>query len=122
MKNYLKVLRKYSVFKGRASRNEYWEFALINIIIIFFIGILEGAMGSEDSSSLPIGGIIYWLFTLFVFIPSIAVGVRRLHDTNRSGWMLLILLIPIIGTFWILVLTLLKGNESENKYGAVPEN
>ena len=79
-------------------------------------------MGSEDSSSLPIGGIIYWLYTLFVLIPSIAVGVRRLHDTNRSGWMLLILLIPIIGTFWILVLTLLKGNESENKYGAVPEN
>lgn len=122
MKNYLKVLRKYSVFKRRASRNEYWEFALINIIIIFLIGILEGAMGSEDSSSLPIGGIIYWLYTLFVFIPSIAVGVRRLHDTNRSGWMLLILLIPIIGTFWILVLTLLKGNESENKYGAVTEN
>ena len=77
MKWYLEVLKKYAVFNGRARRTEYWMFALFNLIIAFVLGIVEVIFGSP--------GVIGTLYTLAVIIPSIAVSVRRLHDTERSG-------------------------------------
>ena len=75
---YLTVLKKYAVFSGRARRMEYWMFALFNFIISFALAFLEALVGGP--------GIVAVLYSLAVLVPSIAVGVRRLHDTDRSGW------------------------------------
>ncbi|MAJ32884.1 MAG: hypothetical protein CMC18_09645 [Flavobacteriaceae bacterium] len=66
-------------------------------------------------------GILYIIYALFVFIPGLAVAVRRLHDVGKSGWMLLIALIPLIGAIWLLVLYLTNSNPGENKYGPNPK-
>ena len=81
---YLDVLKKYAVFSnGRSRRKEYWMFFLINIIIAIVLGFIEGIMGGP--------GIISSLYSLAVLLPEIGVSIRRLHDTNRSGWWLFIL-------------------------------
>ena len=80
---YLAVLKKYADFSGRARRKEYWMFILFNILISFVIGIL-GAIIGETGGLITVS--LSGLYSLFIFIPSIAVTVRRLHDTNRTGW------------------------------------
>jgi len=110
---YLEVLKKYAVFNGRARRKEYWMFFLINLIItcvLYFIEILAGGPG-------VVGG----LYELAVLLPYIAVGVRRLHDTNRSGWWLLIGLIPVIGTIVLIVFLVQDSQPGENQYGPNPK-
>src|SRR5690625_7928192 len=91
---YLEVLKKYAVFSGRARRKEYWFFFLFNLIITFVLGFIDGFAGtfSVDAGIGLLGGI----YALAVLLPGIAVSVRRLHDTERSGWWLLISLVPII--------------------------
>ena len=79
---YLQVLQKYAVFEGRARRKEYWFFALFNFIISIVISAVESGIGT--------GGILGLIYVLGVFLPSVGVGIRRLHDTDRSGWWLLI--------------------------------
>lgn len=111
MEWYLTVLKKYAVFSGRARRKEYWMFALFNIIASFILGMVDGVLGTA------ILGIIY---SLAVLIPSIAVAVRRLHDTDRSGWWLLIGFIPLIGWIVLLVFTLLDSKE-DNRFGPNPK-
>ncbi|MEM0911735.1 MAG: DUF805 domain-containing protein [Pseudomonadota bacterium] len=110
---YFEVLKKYAVFSGRARRKEYWMFFLINLIIAFAIGFIEGALGGK--------GVVGMIYSLAVLIPGIAVSVRRLHDTSRSGWWLLIALIPILGALVILVFMALKGKVEENDYGSNPK-
>lgn len=110
---YLTVLRKYAVFSGRALRMEYWMFFLFNFIIAFVLGFIEAAAGGP--------GVLGSLYGLAVLIPGIAVSVRRLHDTNRSGWWLLISLIPLIGTIVLLVFMVQDSQPSENQYGANPK-
>ena len=102
-------LKKYFVFKGRASRSEYWWFQLI-VTPSYFISTLF----NNEISYLFLG------ITLFTFIPAISAGVRRLHDTNRSGFFLLISFIPFIGGIVLLFLLIPEGTKGKNKFGPDP--
>ncbi len=110
---YLEGLKKYAVFCGRARRKAYWMFVLFNVIIALVIGIIEGLVGSP--------GVVGILYSLAVLIPGIAVSVRRLHDTNRSGWWLLISLIPLIGFVVLLVFMVQDSQPGANQYGPNPK-
>lgn len=118
MKWYLKVLKQYADFSGRAHRTEYWMFVLFNLIFLVVAMILDNVLG------LTIGelqyGVVYSLYILAVLIPSLAVAIRRLHDIGRSGYMVLITFIPLIGVIWFLVLMATDSNPKENQYGANP--
>jgi uncharacterized membrane protein YhaH (DUF805 family) len=116
---YLKVLKQYADFSGRARRKEYWMFALFNVIFIASAMILDTVLG-VTIGELPYG-VFYFLYSLAVLIPGLAVYVRRLHDIGKSGWMILIAIIPIIGPIWLLVLTLTDSNHGENQYGPNPK-
>ncbi|SFC58648.1 DUF805 domain-containing protein [Pseudoalteromonas denitrificans] len=113
MEWYLDVLKKYAEFSGRARRKEYWMFMLFNFIVAFVIGFVEGIIGS--------GGIVGGLYSLAVLLPGIAVSVRRLHDTDRSGWWLLIGLVPIVGALVLLFFMVQEGKETENDFGSNPK-
>ncbi len=110
---YLEVLKKYTVFSGRAGREEYWMFFLFNLIISVVLGIVEAVAGGP--------GVLGGLYALAVLIPGIAVSVRRLHDTNRSGWLLLIGLVPLIGGIIFLVFMVQDSQAGENQYGPNPK-
>jgi len=116
---YLKVLKQYADFSGRARRKEYWMFALFNMIFIIVAMILDNVLGLTVGE-LPYG-VLYFLYAFAVLIPGLAVSVRRLHDVGKSGWMILIALIPIIGAIWLLVLTVTDSNSGENQYGLNPK-
>lgn len=105
MNYYLKVLQNYATFSGRARRSEYWYFFLFNIIISFVLSFVGGLSNTS---------IISLIYALAVFIPSIAVGIRRMHDVGKSGWFLLI---PIYN----LILACTDGVKDENEYGADPK-
>ncbi len=119
MKWYLEVLKKYATFGGRARRKEYWYFVLFNMLITIILTIIDGVTGSLSAEAGI--GLLSGIYTLAVIIPSIAVGIRRLHDTNRSGWWLLILLIPIIGPIVLIVFLVSDSKPEENKYGPNPK-
>ena len=92
---YLEVLRKYAVFEGRARRQEYWMFTLIGALLPIALVMLAAMFGvAEQNTSM----MIVWAYYLAILLPSLAVMVRRLHDTGRSGWWFLIVLIPIVGS------------------------
>ncbi len=118
MEWYLKVLRKYAVFTGRARRTEYWMFFLFNMIISFLLGLLDGVLIATSDTVIGFLGLLY---SLAVLLPGIAVSVRRLHDVGKSGWMLLVGLIPIIGTIWLIVLFATEGDRGANAYGPDPK-
>ena len=111
---YLEVLKNYAVFTGRARRTEYWMFTLVNFIIAMAIGIVEGVLGGP--------GVLGVLYFLAVLIPAIAVSVRRLHDTGRSGLWLLISFVPLIGAIVLLVFMVEDSNFGKNQYGANPKD
>lgn len=113
---YLAVLKNYAGFSGRARRKEYWMFVLFNLIFFVAAAILDNVFGTTIKG-LPYG-LFYFLYALAVFIPGLAVAVRRLHDIGKSGWMILISLIPLIGAIWLLVLLVTDSNSGENEYGA----
>ena len=117
---YFEVLKKYAVFSGRSRRKEYWFFVLFNIIVSIILGVIDGVTGTLDpESGMGLLGLIY---TLAILIPALAVSVRRLHDTGRSGWWLLILLIPLIGTIVILIFMVQDSKPEENQYGPNPKS
>ena len=111
MNYYLKVLKNYAVFTGRARRKEYWMFVLFNTIIAALLGFVEGASGIASNSEESILGTIY---SLAVLIPSISVGVRRMHDVGKSGWYILI---PIYN----FILACTDGDSEDNEYGSNPK-
>jgi uncharacterized membrane protein YhaH (DUF805 family) len=111
-------LKKYADFSGRAPRAEYWWFYLLIIIGYIVATILDSLLGLDGAVG-PYG-IVTALFGLAVLIPSIAVGARRLHDTDRSGWWLLIGLIPLIGAIVLLVFFVLPGTQGSNRFGPDP--
>lgn len=117
---YLKVLRQWQDFKGRARRKEYWMFALFNIIFLIIAAILDNIFGLTFSREIPYG-YIYMLYALIVLVPGIAVSVRRLHDVSKSGWWYLIAFIPLIGAIWLLVLFVTDGTPGENQWGMNPK-
>ena len=103
MNYYKEALRKYKQFSGRANRTEYWYFVLFNSLISIGFSILDSILGIDK--------ILETIYSLAVLIPSIAIGVRRMHDVNKSGWFLII---PIYN----IVLALRKSTEGDNKYGS----
>ena len=115
---YVEVLKKYAVFSGRARRKEYWYFLLFNIIIGFVLGLIEGTTGLARKNPQSILGLIY---SLAVLLPGLAVSVRRLHDTGRSGWLVLIALVPFVGGIILLVFMAQDGTPGENQYGPNPK-
>ncbi len=106
MEWYLRALKMYAIFEGRARRTEYWMFFLFNFIIGFVLGFIEGFVGGP--------GILGVIYSLAMLIPSIAVGVRRMHDTNHSGWWILF---PIVN----LIFALTDGSKGDNRFGSDPK-
>jgi len=127
---YLKVLKQYADFNSRARRKEYWMFILFNAIFGGIAMLLDNALGFawggvayaiDQGDVILTPGPLYGIYALVLFIPGLAVLVRRLHDIGKSGWMVLIALIPVIGAIWLLVLLLTDSNPGENLYGANPK-
>lgn len=113
---YLKVVRdNYANFSGRARRTEYWYFILCNLLIALALFLLSLAIGT-------VGFILYIVYALITFIPGLAAAVRRLHDTNKSGWYYFVVLIPFIGGIWLLILLATEGDSGPNEYGPDPKN
>jgi len=116
---YLMVWKKYAQFSGRSRRNEYWMFTLFNLLIYVLlygaaIALMESGIGKALLGLCAIYG-------LAILIPSLAVGVRRLHDTGRSGWWLLICFVPIVGGLILLVFFVLDSEPGTNQYGPNPK-
>ncbi|WP_432085863.1 DUF805 domain-containing protein [Streptomyces sp. bgisy095] len=109
---YLDVLKKYAVFSGRARRKEFWMFTLFNFIAAVILAILDNVLGIQ---------ILSIIYTLAVFLPALGVSVRRLHDTGRSGWWILIALVPLVGGIVLLVFNCLEGEQQQNAYGPNPK-
>ena len=104
---YLKALKKYAVFSGRARRKEYWMFMLFSLIVFLVLGFIEAIIGIGQ-------GVLTSLYYLFILIPSIAVGVRRMHDTDHSGWWELV---PFVN----LAFAVTEGTRRENRFGPDPK-
>jgi len=116
---YIGVLKKYAEFGGRAQKAEYWFFLLFTILISLALGIIDRITGSFMPQ---VGmGLLGVLYSLAVFIPSLAVSIRRLHDTGRSGWWLLIGLIPLVGAIVLIIFMVQDSNPGENQYGQNPK-
>jgi len=118
---YLKVLKNYFNFKGRARRKEYWMFALFNFIFAMLPSIAAtfvADFSQEAAMGLSILGLVY---AVLVIIPGIAVGVRRLHDTGRTGWWMLIAFIPLVGAIVLIVFFVFDSQPGDNKYGPNPK-
>jgi len=116
---YLEVLKKYAVFSGRARRKEYWYFTLFNVIISILLTVVDGMSGNFSTETGM--GLLGGIYALAVLIPGVAVSVRRLHDTNHSGWWLLIAFVPLIGAIVLLVFMVRDSQEDENQYGVNPK-
>jgi uncharacterized membrane protein YhaH (DUF805 family) len=116
---WLEALKKYAVFRGRARRKEYWFFGLFNLIIAIVAMILDKALGITFQGQIM--GPIDLVFRLAMLIPSLAVLVRRLHDVGKSGWFFFIILLPIAGPIWLLVLMCRDSMSGENQYGPNPK-
>ena len=105
MKYNLKVMKEYATFSGRARRKEYWMFQLFNLIIAIIWGVICGITEFPDLAD---------LYSLVIILPSLAVGMRRMHDVGKSGWFILI---PV----YSFILAVSKGEEKENEYGKDPK-
>lgn len=116
---YMKVIRQYANFVGRARRKEYWFFVLFNFIIVFVLAMIDRSTGLHS----PGGsfGLLSGLYSLAVLLPSLGVSIRRLHDTNRTGWWILISLIPLLGFVVLLVFFVSAGTAGTNTYGSDPK-
>lgn len=112
MQWYLNVLKQYVAFSGRARRKEYWMFVLFSVIISLILTVVENLIG--------ISPVLTGIYSLAVFLPSLGVLVRRLHDTGKSGWWALIGFIPFIGALVLIVLATLDSTP-DNKYGPNPK-
>ena len=110
---YIEVLKRYAVFNGRASRPEYWYFVLFNLLITIVLIIIDAVLSF---------GLLNTIYSLAVLIPSLAVGVRRLHDTDRSGWWIFIGVIPLIGAIILIIFLATEGGYGDNRFGPAPSN
>ncbi len=115
------ALSRYSDFSGRSRRMEYWMFVILQIGVSIVTSLIDNIIG--------LGGIVFGAYgpltlivSLVLIVPAIAVGVRRLHDRDMSGWFLLLGLVPIVGGLILLVIFLLEGTQGSNKYGADPKS
>ncbi|MDR7238749.1 DUF805 domain-containing protein [Neobacillus drentensis] len=113
MEWYLKVLKNYVGFSGRASRKEYWMFVLFNMIALIILSVLDRVLGTDP--------LLYGLYSLAVLLPSLAVSIRRLHDAGKSGAWILIGLIPFIGAIVLLVFMCTDSQSNDNQHGPNPK-
>jgi uncharacterized membrane protein YhaH (DUF805 family) len=126
---YLKVLRQYADFSGRARRKEYWMFFLFYSIFVFVAMLLDNVFGTTYDffelnrllGTKPVSGWIYMIFAWAMFLPLLAVSVRRLHDIGRSGWFYLVGYIPFAGLVIMLIWSCTDSQPGENKWGANPK-
>lgn len=115
MKWYFKALFQYFDFEGRARRKEFWVFALSNMLLLLILNYLD---------SITTHSYFYYasyVFSAFIFIPSVTVFLRRLHDVGKTGWNIFLIFIPFIGWLWLLILLLFVGEPRHNKWGAYPK-
>ena len=110
------VLSKYVTFSGRARRSEYWFWALAIVLASLVASFIDRGLGTDPGQVGPVSG----LLGLATFLPNLAVTVRRLHDTSRSGWWVLIALIPIVGAIVIIVFAV-QDSHGDNEYGPSPK-
>ena len=114
------ILKKYLLFTGRARRREFWMFVLFNLVVSIVLNI-----AAQILANLPAIGIIFGfiplLYSLAILLPSLGLGIRRLHDTNRSGWWLLIGLIPLVGLIVLIVFAVQEGTPGDNQFGPNPK-
>lgn len=108
---FIAVIKKYAEFNGRARRQEFWMFILFYLIFAIVLAVIDAVLGL---------GILIPVYSLALLVPSIAVTVRRLHDTDRSGWWALLGLVPLVGIV-LLVFMILEGQQADNQYGSNPK-
>lgn len=106
------VYSNYVNFQGRAERSEFWWFVLFYFVAVIVLSLIDGALDS--------GGILYGLFLLGTILPYLAVSVRRLHDTGKSGWWILLSLVPIVGVIVLIIFYVQKSEPGANKFGPSP--
>ena len=116
---YLQALKKNADFSGSARRRGNWFFVLFNIIIYILLSICDVFLGTYSAAASI--GILAGIYSLAVLIPGIAVTVRRLHDTGRSGWWILIQLVPLVGSIVLLIFLLIDSQPGQNAYGPSPK-
>ena len=118
MEWFLLPWQRYAEFDGRSRRKEYWLFTLGNTVAMLLLGMLSGMMGNR---SIGIVGIMFFIYCIASIIPSLAVSIRRLHDTGRSGWWFLISLVPLVGGIILLVFSIQDSDAGTNAYGQNPK-
>lgn len=111
MEYFIDAFKKYAEFSGRATRTQYWMFILFFMIIYFVLALIDVFAGTM---------VLAFIFNVAVFLPSIAIAARRLHDTGRTGWWQLIVLIPLIGAI-VLIIFFVQDSVEENEYGPNPK-
>ncbi len=109
---------KYATFSGRSPRKEYWLFILAYVVLSIAFAILDAVTGLYSTAANI--GLFGAVFSIAVLIPYLAVSIRRMHDTDRVGWWILIALIPLVRWIWFFVLTVLRGTLGENRFGPDP--
>lgn len=119
MQWYIGAFKKYVDFSGRARRKEFWYFILFNMIVTLVLAFIDASMfGSNQHATFGMLSMIYGVVAL---LPGLGVSVRRLHDTDHSGWWLLVGLLPLIGGIVLLVFSLMDSNPEDNAYGMSPK-
>lgn len=130
MKYYILAIKKAFDFRSRSTRPEFWYFVLFNLLFAIAASLIDRAMGTTFKPDFGLGlgeqdlgyGYIYLIYGLAMFIPGLAACVRRLHDVGKSGWMYFIVLIPLAGAIWLIVLWAKESQPGENKWGPNPNN
>ncbi|MDZ7924276.1 MAG: DUF805 domain-containing protein [Marinagarivorans sp.] len=111
MEFFLDAMRKYAQFTGRATRQQYWMFVLIYMVIYIVLAVIDAVLGL---------GFLSVIYSLVLLVPSLSAGARRLHDTDRSGWWQLIYLVPLIGLI-VMIVFLVQDSHPDNQYGPNPK-
>jgi uncharacterized membrane protein YhaH (DUF805 family) len=107
------VVERYADFQGRSPRSEFWWFALFYMLLSLGVGMIAAVSDT-------LGGILNLVVTICLLVPSLAVSIRRLHDTDRTGWWILLYLIPVIGTIVLIVFYVQRGTDGDNRFGPDP--
>jgi len=121
IKYYILAFKKYAVFTGRSQRAEYWFFLLFNVIFTIILTLIDIAINNVTARFDGNFGILSLLYLVIIFVPSIAVSIRRLHDTDHSGWWILVYLIPILGPVIFIFFALQDSDREKNQYGINPK-
>lgn len=119
MQWYLMAFRKYAQISGRSRRAEYWTFVLVNLLVTIGLMVVAGMFGDAPSAG---GGLLYLAYAVATIVPGFTVSVRRLHDTGRSGWWLLVGIVPLVGSILLLVWLAQDGQPGDNEFGGNPKS